>query len=105
MHLGIDWGTSYTKLGYWDNGRLINLAGEGESIPTVVTFLPSTGRLYFGNPALRLNEPDACSAQFFKLELKRNPGYRLGPFDLPGILQEFFTFLEKEYVAPPKRAG
>lgn len=100
MHLGIDWGTSYTKIGYWENGKLINLAGQSQFIPTVVTYLPSTGRLYFGNTALRLNEPGACCAQFFKLELKRNLGYTLGPYDLPDILKEFFSFLNREYVIP-----
>lgn len=100
MHLGIDWGTSYTKIGYWENGKLINLAGQNQSIPTAVTYLPATGQLYFGTAALRLNEPGACCVQFFKLELKRNPGYTLGPYDLPGILREFFSFLNKQYVIP-----
>ncbi|MGI5921780.1 MAG: Hsp70 family protein [Syntrophomonadaceae bacterium] len=103
MHLGIDFGTSYTKLGYWENDRLINLAGEGESIPTAVTYLPSTDSLYFGPAALRLQAPGACCARFFKLYLKRNLSFRLGPFDLPHIVAAFFTFLKKEYVEPRKQ--
>lgn len=100
MHLGIDWGTSCTKIGYWKNDELINLAGRGQSIPTIATYLPSTGQLYFGNAALRLNEPGACCAQFFKLELKRNPDYTLGPYDLPDILKKFFSFLNEDYIIP-----
>lgn len=100
MHLGIDFGTSYTKLGCWKNGKLINLAGEGASVPTVVTYLPSTGNLYFGQTAWRLHEPGACHAPFFKLYLKRNLDFQLGPYHLQDILSQFFSYLNIQFVAP-----
>ncbi|MDD2620980.1 MAG: Hsp70 family protein [Syntrophomonadaceae bacterium] len=98
MQLGIDFGTSYTKLGYWDGGQFINLAGNGQRIPSVVTWLPSIPRLFFGNLAYRLEEPGAIRTDFFKLALKRNPDFSLGPFKLTQIIQEFFSFLEQEYL-------
>jgi molecular chaperone DnaK len=100
MHLGIDFGTSYSKLGYIDQGKFINLAGDENQIPTLVVYLPSREKLYFGKMALRLNQPEAQEARFFKLEMKRNPGFRLGPFTLNDILREYFDFLRDEYVEP-----
>jgi len=100
MHLGIDFGTSYTKLGYIDNGRFVNLAGEGNSVPTVVTYLSSNQKLYFGHLAMRLEGPGSCSAYLFKLALKRNSTFCLGPYSLQSILYQFFTFLNHEYVLP-----
>ncbi|MEN6349509.1 MAG: Hsp70 family protein [Syntrophomonas sp.] len=99
MHLGIDFGTSYTKLGYWETAGFVNLAGEGNRIPSVATWLPSKNRLYFGELALRLNEPGAETARFFKLALKRNPGFCLGPFTLPVIIHQFFSFLEEQFIS------
>lgn len=98
MHLGIDFGTSYTKLGFWETGSFINLAGSEQRIPSVVTWLPSQSKLYFGNLAYRLDEPGAVRASFFKLALKRNPEFSLGPFSLPLIMREFFNYLKQEYV-------
>lgn len=100
MDLGIDFGTSYTKLGCLENGAFINLAGKDGYVPSVVTYLPSTGRLYFGHLALRLQEPGALTSRFFKLELKRNPAFRLGPYSLPEIMRSFFQFLAQEYISP-----
>lgn len=100
MHLGIDFGTSYTKLGYINDGRFINLAGSGAQIPSLVVYLPGREKLYFGKMALRLNEPGATQIRFFKLELKRNPGFRLGKFTLEDIIREYFIFLRDEYVKP-----
>lgn len=99
MHLGIDFGTSYTKLGYISNGSFINLAGNGQ-VPTVVVYLPEQEKLCFGQTALRLNEPGAMQARFFKLELKRNPEFTLGKYTLEDILREYFIYLRREYVAP-----
>jgi molecular chaperone DnaK len=100
MHLGIDFGTSYTKLGYMDQGNFINLVGDETQIPTLVVYLPSHEKLYFGKMALRLNQPEAQEARFFKLEMKRNPGFKLGPFTLNDILREYFNFLRDEYIEP-----
>lgn len=100
MHLGIDFGTSYTKLGYMEQGNFINLVSDETQIPTLVVYLPSRERLVFGNTALRLNHPGAQEARFFKLEMKRNPEFQLGPFTLNDILREFFNYLRDEYIKP-----
>jgi molecular chaperone DnaK len=100
MHLGIDFGTSYTKLGYISNGQFINLAGPGAQIPTLVVYLPDRDKLYFGNMARRLNEPQAMQVRFFKLELKRNPQFTLGPYNLEDIVKAYFLFLKDEYISP-----
>jgi molecular chaperone DnaK len=99
MHLGIDFGTSYTKLGYISNGSFINLVANGQ-VPSVVVYLPQQEKLYFGPMALRLNEPGAMQARFFKLELKRNPEFMLGKYTLEDILREYFLYLRREYVNP-----
>lgn len=100
MHLGIDFGTSYSKLGYMEQGKFINLAGNESQIPTLVVYLPSREKLYFGTMALRLNQPEAQAARFFKLDMKRNPGFKLGPFTLRDIVREYFNFLKDKYVKP-----
>lgn len=100
MHLAIDFGTSYTKLGYLQDGSFVNLAGDKGSVPSVAAYLPSTGKLYFGSLALRLQEPGVLTARFFKLELKRSPSFRLGPYALPEIIDAFFDYLIEEYAYP-----
>ncbi len=100
MHLGIDFGTSYTKLGYMEQGNFVNLAGDETQIPTLVVYLPSREKLYFGKIALRLNQPGAQEARFFKLEMKRNPGFKLGPFTLNDIVRKYFNYLRDEYIEP-----
>jgi actin-like ATPase involved in cell morphogenesis len=100
MRLGIDFGTSHTKLGYIDDNRFINLAGSNNSIPSVVTYLPAKQKLYFGHLAIRLEDPKAYSAHLFKLALKRDPAFCLGPYTLSGILTQFFAFLNNTYVLP-----
>ena len=100
MHLGIDFGTSYSKLGYMEQGKFINLAGNENQIPTLVVYLPSREKLYFGTMAMRLNQPEAQAARFFKLDMKRNPGFKLGPFTLYDIVREYFNFLRDKYVKP-----
>jgi molecular chaperone DnaK (HSP70) len=100
IHLGIDFGTSYTKIAYIENESFVNLAGDAQYIPSVVTYIPSTRKLYFGNLALRLQGPESHTAYFFKLELKRNRAFRLGPYTLAEILCQFFAYLKEEYIAP-----
>lgn len=99
MHLAIDWGTSFTKIGFIQNGKMINLAGSDLAIPTAAAYLPASGHYIFGRRALRLSQ-DAYTAQHFKLELKRNPGFTLGPLDLEELLEKFFDYLKYEYVIP-----
>lgn len=98
MHLGIDFGTSYTKLGYWSEHGFVNLAGAGNHIPTIAAYSPAQGGLYFGDLALRLDEPDISQCLFFKLALKRNLSFHLGPYSLAEIMEQFFRFLNREYV-------
>ncbi|MGE5389482.1 MAG: Hsp70 family protein [Deltaproteobacteria bacterium] len=100
MDIAIDFGTSYTKLGCLQDGRFLNLAGSDVNIPSVATWLPSTGKLYFGNLALRLQEPGAYTSRFFKLMLKRSPSFQLGPYPLPELMREYFRFLVDEYIKP-----
>ncbi|QGT98842.1 DnaK-like protein [Candidatus Syntrophocurvum alkaliphilum] len=100
MHLGIDFGTSYTKLGYFEEGKIVNILGEGNSIPSVVSYIPIQDKLYFGDVALRLNEPNAITAQYFKLELKRNLNFRLGNYNLKSIIYKFFVYLNNTYIHP-----
>lgn len=98
MHLGIDFGTSYTKLGCWEGDNFINLTGSEQRIPSVVAWLPSQPGLFFGHRAYRLEGPGAVRVGFFKLALKRNPDFALGPFTLPHIMREFFSFLKQDYL-------
>ena len=100
MQLGLDFGTSYTKLGLQHNGEFINLLGnedEGQ-IPTVAAYLPSQRRLCFGPLALRIDEAGAETAFFFKLALKRQASLTLGSYSLPDLLLAFFRFLQQEYL-------
>lgn len=98
MHLGLDFGTSYTKLGLCDNGKFINLLGNKGQVPSVAAYLPSRHKLRFGPQALRLDEAGAETAFFFKLALKRQPDLHLGPYSLPEIIKAFFRFLQEEYL-------
>ncbi|WP_157049011.1 Hsp70 family protein [Syntrophomonas palmitatica] len=100
MRLGIDFGTSFTKIGFLQDRELINPAGKNTRIPSVVSYLPSNNRLYFGNLALRINEPGAITLPFFKLQLKRNPRLNLGPYSLQDIMTHFFTYIRREYLEP-----
>jgi molecular chaperone DnaK len=97
MHLAIDWGTSYTKLGYLHQGRLINLAGTGSSIPTAAA-LSADCALIVGPAALRLRDNIRTIPQF-KLELKRNREFHLGPFNMESLLNAYFSNLRDTYVA------
>ncbi|NLO21073.1 MAG: Hsp70 family protein [Syntrophomonadaceae bacterium] len=96
MHLGIDMGTSYTKIAALSQGEWLDLS-QG-SIPSVAAYVPATGRLYFGHLALRLDEPGIEKAFFFKLDLKRYPRYYLGPYSLSQVIESFFAFLLNDYI-------
>lgn len=97
MKLAIDWGTSYTKIGHLKEGTLINLAGPHSAIPTAAAYNPASG-ICFGTNALRLQ--DSISIQQFKLELKRNPEFCLGPFNMKKLLEEYFSYLNQKYILP-----
>lgn len=99
MNLGIDIGTSYTKIGMVDGqGKFINILGPGRALPTTVVWVPRTGRLYFGAEARNIRETEARVGKFFKIEIKRNPHYRLGPYGLGEILTGFLAFLREQYI-------
>ncbi|HEX3012452.1 MAG TPA: Hsp70 family protein [Syntrophomonadaceae bacterium] len=98
MKLAIDWGTSYTKIGYLKEGTLINLAGPYASVPTAAAYNDAVG-LIFGSKALRLRENTLTVPQF-KLELKRNPNFFLGPVNMESLLYEYFNFLLQNYIIP-----
>ncbi len=80
-------------------GRFINLLGAGRMIPTVAVYVPRTDRLYFGSEAVGLREPGMEAGKFFKVEIKRNPGYHLGPFNLTEIITQLLKWLYQQYVA------
>ncbi len=99
MDLGIDFGTSYTKMAFWDNGRIIDLL-EDQRIPSMATYVPSLDELVFGSQALQYANRNSISALFFKLNLKRNPEFSLGQYTLGDLLYNFFSFLQKQYLTP-----
>lgn len=98
MYLGIDIGTSYTKIAGLLEGKWVDINPDRLIIPTVAAYLPSTGQMYFGNLALRLDEPGIEKAFFFKLGLKRNTHFQLGPHNLGEVLKGFLSFLFTEYI-------
>lgn len=98
MQLAIDWGTSYTKIGYWGENGLINLVGPNSAVPTSAAHNPDYG-LLFGQAALRLRD-NVCTVPQFKLELKRNPEFCLGPFDMQNLLVAYFDYLNQTYIIP-----
>lgn len=99
MNLAIDFGTSYTKLALWQDGQMIDLLGTGR-IPSVATYVPDLDKLFFGFPAIQLENENNLSTHFFKLHLKRNPAFKLGPHQLEALLGKFFFFLQEYYVLP-----
>lgn len=101
MNLGIDFGTSYTKLAYWENGQLFYLH-DNHKIPSVATYVPALDELFFGSAAIHPADAESISALFFKLNLKRNPEFSLGKYTLGDLLFYFFTFLQSEYLRPRK---
>ncbi len=104
MYLGIDIGTSYTKIAGLLEGNWVDINPQKRVIPTVAVYLPSTGQLYFGKLALRLDEPGSEKAFFFKLDLKRNIKFQLGPYKVEEVVRGFLSYLYTEYLegkAPP----
>lgn len=99
MNLAIDFGTSFTKIGYMMDDTFINLTGE-TGVPTVFAYIPVYDKLVFGHNALQINDPGVNLFPAFKLELKRNPRFKIGSYDLGDILFYYFSFLKKEYVDP-----
>ncbi len=97
MYLCIDFGTCFTKMGYSDNGNIINLIAAGK-VPTVAAYHSLQNKLYFGHIAQRIDSEHVETANFFKLELKRNLDFKLGPYTLAEILQLYFLFLSQEFV-------
>ncbi|MEQ8175123.1 MAG: Hsp70 family protein [Syntrophomonadaceae bacterium] len=98
MKLGIDFGTSYTKLAVWQDGEMLDLL-EGP-MPSAATYVPDLDKLFFGALAVQLESASNPSTRFFKLHLKRNRGFNLGPYSLEALLYNFFSFLKEYYVLP-----
>ncbi len=98
MKLGIDFGTSYTKLAGWQDGRMLDLLGG--RMPSAATYVPDLDKLFFGAPAIQLASDRNLSTRFFKLHLKRNRGFQLGPYPLEALLYSFFSFLNEYYILP-----
>ncbi len=98
MYLGIDIGTSYTKIAGLLEGKWVDISPEEMLIPTAAAYLPSTDQLYFGNLALRLDEPGADRVFFFKLDLKRYVDFQLGPYQLREVVEGFLSFLYSQYI-------
>lgn len=99
MNLAIDFGTSFTKIGYMRDDTFINLTGK-TGVPTVFAYIPNYDKLIFGHKALQINDQDASLFPAFKLELKRNPQFKIGSYNLYDILFNYFSFLKKEYIDP-----
>lgn len=100
MELAIDFGTSTTKIATLRDGHFISLTSPQQPVPSAVAYSSAVGKLYFGPQALRLQEEGLVSFPFWKLELKRNPGFRLGCFSLPEILRQFFLYLRDTTILP-----
>jgi len=96
MHLGIDFGTSFTKIGYIINNTFINLAGEEKQIPSLAAYVQTNEKIIYGKDVF--NFPEAQLIFFFKLNLKHNINFSIGPFKLTDILYGFFDYLNHEYI-------
>lgn len=99
MNLGIDFGTSYTKMACWKNDELFDLLGTGR-IPSVAAYVPFMNRMLYGQAALDMSDPEILSARFFKLHVKRKKDFSLGNFSLEQLLYDFFSYLYRDFVAP-----
>lgn len=100
MYLGIDIGTSYTKIAGLFEGQWVDSNPEGILIPSLAAYLPSSEQLFYGNLALRLDEPGIDKVFFFKLALKRYVDFRLGPYNLQEVVEGFLSFLYSQYIKP-----
>lgn len=99
MDLGIDFGTSFTKMAGLDEGRMLDLLGTGR-LPSAAAYVPFMDRMIYGQAALNSIDPEADNARFFKLDLIRKRDFRLGKFSLKDLLFDFFAFLHREFVVP-----
>ncbi|HWP97116.1 MAG TPA: Hsp70 family protein [Syntrophomonadaceae bacterium] len=99
MNLGIDFGTSFTKMAYWNNGNLVDLLGTGR-IPSVAAYVPFMDRFLYGQAAVNFTAPETLSARFFKLHVKRKKDFSLGNFSLEQLLYDFFAYLHRDFVVP-----
>ncbi|HZJ85360.1 MAG TPA: Hsp70 family protein [Syntrophomonadaceae bacterium] len=99
MNLAIDFGTSFTKIGYMSDGHFNNLTGLN-GLPSAFAYIRAKDQLLFGYNALQLSGPDIYLFPNFKLELKRNLNFSVGSYNLAEILYHFFAFLDEEYIRP-----
>lgn len=98
MKLAIDFGTSYTKLAVWRDGQMLDLLGE--RMPTAATYVPDLDKLFFGTSAIQWESESNPSTRFFKLHLKRDRSFSLGPYPLEALLYNFFSFVNEYFVLP-----
>lgn len=98
MKLGIDFGTSYTKLAAWQDGQMLDFLGI--PMPSAATYVPDMDKLFFGLLAKQWESESNPSTRFFKLHLKRDRNFHLGPYSLEALLYSFFAFLNQNYVLP-----
>lgn len=99
MNLAIDFGTSYTKIGYIMDQNFVSLTND-KGIPSAFAYIPTRDKLIFGHNALKLNEPNTYIVPNFKLELKSNLTFKIGNYNLAQILYNYYLFLDTEYVKP-----
>lgn len=96
MHIGIDFGSSWTKIGYWDKNQQQGLAAD---IPSLAALDTDQQTLLYGTAA----QKDSASIvyPFFKLLLKRNSAYNIAGMSLQEVLNGFFAHLCQEYIPEP----
>lgn len=97
MHLGLDFGTSYTKLGYIKNDSFINLCPE-ERIPSLASLHKKDNSLIYGHIGIETLPAELTTWPFFKLALKRNRHVYLGNYSLLEILTGYFAFIKNQYL-------
>lgn len=93
MHLAIDFGTSYTKLGYMINGSFVSLT-DSKGIPTVFAYIRDSDELVFGYNALKVEH------FYFKHYLKTPHHFKVGNYTLYDILFNYFSFLKENFILP-----
>ena len=97
MHVGLDFGTSYTKLGYLKNDNFINLCPE-ERIPSLAALHKKENSLLYGHIDIETLPAELTTWPFFKLALKRNRHVYLGNYSLLEILTGYFVFIKNQYL-------
>ncbi|MDD3852150.1 MAG: Hsp70 family protein [Syntrophomonadaceae bacterium] len=97
MHVGFDFGTSYTKLGYIKDDSFVNLCPE-ERIPSLAALHKTEKSLLYGYIDIESLPAELVTWPFFKLALKRNRNFYLGNYSLLEILTGYFTFIKNEYL-------